>query len=1169
MIQVLYDLRTLEPCYGQLQINSSLQGASYPNTVKSIIPIPIRAMLLIWLHLFASLASEAQIQVTDSDISVVAPGATVQLTGSSLTNVESVSLLRKYNQYTTTSVSAIDDSTLDFIVPSIPSSNNGFVILVEGGLSATVGIGSDFGEHSSVGGYSTNPPPEYLVIKSGGVLTSVPETRVIYVEAGGVMEYVINPDAIEMVFVEDGGVIDFTRYTYPDLSIPMAVYVSPGATVVGDVPYGAFIRQVASLSPSYAIEPFWLGYPINVTVVGNGAVTKSPDQQYYLPNTLVTLTAAPGLNASFSGWSGQTTSTSNPLGKTIGSSAINLTATFASGWLLDVVEIPGVSISVLPDLSLYPDGAEVELTATVSPGYEFLGWAMDASGAGLDAMLVMDENKTVMPVVRKSVYSQLVQISSVDNYLVGAGFDVELSGSNMDDVTGVSLVYEYQIRESPSLEIADASSLTFEVPAQLNQYNPSILFVQGSLGATVGIGDNFANYVNGVGFTPTLEGDEEFIVVKSGSQLHYTPEASAIYVESGALFSISYHDGLMHSIFAEDGAVINFEKYNYPEYEFVTLYHTQDTLFLGTPPYGLNLVEVPAMRPSYGIEGFERGYAVNVNIVGQGSVSAAPDQPFYSYGSQVTLTATPAANYFFQGWGVSANIPNNPYVVQFNSYSDINLIANFSQGWSLQIIDIPGITVTPNPDLASYPDGSIVTLGIEVESGYEFLGWGLDITGSSQSPQITMDESKRVLPIVRRSGYDNLPQIDDAERSTIGPGELITLTGSNLTGIDSIYLTSEWRRYASSVVQVYNATELDFEVPDAPASNRGYFFIAEGPNGSTVGIGSSYIEFTGSETLAEPLPPVVVVKAGSQLPYIPSTEGIYIESGGFLTISPNDGLLGSIFAEDGAVIDFSSYELPEFEYLTIYHTKDTVFLGEIPYGVTFREVSQIRPSYDLEPFKIGFALSISIDGPGTVTIDPEKTFYDANEVVTASATPYAGAYFIRWVGGRSSRSTSIQIYMDRKQTFIARFSTAPDYFTTWRIVHFTTAELADPSISGLDADPDGDFISNAAEYAFGTDPHVASSKKPNKIRIQMVDGERRWVFGYIRPINALDVNYRVLLSTGFVNWDENFDGVSLLVSRELSVEDIGDGMEEVQVELFPDAEVIPQKFFVKLTADIL
>jgi hypothetical protein len=48
-------------------------------------------------------------------------------------------------------------------------------------------------------------------------------------------------------------------------------------------------------------------------------------------------------------------------------------------------------------------------------------------------------------------------------------------------------------------------------------------------------------------------------------------------------------------------------------------------------------------------------------------------------------------------------------------------------------------------------------------------------------------------------------------------------------------------------------------------------------------------------------------------------------------------------------------------------------------------------------------------------------------------------------------------------------------FDAWRFAHFTAAELANPAISGPEADPDGDGATNAQEFATGTAPKNAGS----------------------------------------------------------------------------------------------
>ncbi len=47
---------------------------------------------------------------------------------------------------------------------------------------------------------------------------------------------------------------------------------------------------------------------------------------------------------------------------------------------------------------------------------------------------------------------------------------------------------------------------------------------------------------------------------------------------------------------------------------------------------------------------------------------------------------------------------------------------------------------------------------------------------------------------------------------------------------------------------------------------------------------------------------------------------------------------------------------------------------------------------------------------------------------------------------------------------------APEGFTNWESLYFTPAQLADPTTSGPNADPDGDGVSNLLEFAFNLDP---------------------------------------------------------------------------------------------------
>jgi|GEM_PF-2482874 len=68
-------------------------------------------------------------------------------------------------------------------------------------------------------------------------------------------------------------------------------------------------------------------YTLSANGVGGGTVSASPSQSSYSSGTVVTLTASPALNWSFSGWSGDASGTANPLQLTMNGNK-TVTATF-------------------------------------------------------------------------------------------------------------------------------------------------------------------------------------------------------------------------------------------------------------------------------------------------------------------------------------------------------------------------------------------------------------------------------------------------------------------------------------------------------------------------------------------------------------------------------------------------------------------------------------------------------------------------------------------------------------------------------------------------------------------------------------------------------------------------------------------------------------------------
>ena len=69
---------------------------------------------------------------------------------------------------------------------------------------------------------------------------------------------------------------------------------------------------------------------------------------------------------------------------------------------------------------------------------------------------------------------------------------------------------------------------------------------------------------------------------------------------------------------------------------------------------------------------------------------------------------------------------------------------------------------------------------------------------------------------------------------------------------------------------------------------------------------------------------------------------------------------------------------------------------------------------------------------------------------------------------------------------------------------------ADPAVSGAEADPDGDGITNLMEYALGSDPTASDTSLLPAAGIDTVDGERFLSLTFWRRAAASDLEYRVL-----------------------------------------------------------
>jgi len=203
-------------------------------------------------------------------------------------------------------------------------------------------------------------------------------------------------------------------------------------------------------------------------------------------------------------------------------------------------------------------------------------------------------------------------------------------------------------------------------------------------------------------------------------------------------------------------------------------------------------VAAPTAEPERIDVNFIFEHAVTVDISGQGTVQLDPPGGSYEPGAQVTFEAAAAQGWSFDHWGGdlggSAN-PTSTFVT-----ADKHVTATFVQQVTLTADAGTGGRVEPSS--GTYDLGERVRIEAIPWSGYEFSGWGGDLSGTANPSSITMTADKSVTASFREKPEYSLSIAPPAHgsiqaepsRSSYEQGDQVTLTATPNPG----YVFDSW-----------------------------------------------------------------------------------------------------------------------------------------------------------------------------------------------------------------------------------------------------------------------------------------------------------------------------------------------------------------------------------------
>jgi NOL1/NOP2/fmu family ribosome biogenesis protein len=216
-------------------------------------------------------------------------------------------------------------------------------------------------------------------------------------------------------------------------------------------------------------------------------------------------------------------------------------------------------------------------------------------------------------------------------------------------------------------------------------------------------------------------------------------------------------------------------------------------------------------------------FTLTVTTVGGGAVSGNTQSNYFS-GTTVNLRAEPQPGWYFQSWSGDAAGTSRNVSVLMNW--DKSVAATFAP-LTLLAVAAGGGTVTAN-SASNFVQDSAVTLTGQPHSGWTFLNWMGDASGTNPQASVTMDRPKEVQAVFGTT----------CNTSVLGLGTVVRNFGTGLVPFGGVvrltaipqpgYYLGLWGNAASSVVN-----PLDFTVTNANPT-VGAFFLPLGANQATL-----------------------------------------------------------------------------------------------------------------------------------------------------------------------------------------------------------------------------------------------------------------------------------------------------------------------------------------------
>ena len=208
-------------------------------------------------------------------------------------------------------------------------------------------------------------------------------------------------------------------------------------------------------------------------------------------------------------------------------------------------------------------------------------------------------------------------------------------------------------------------------------------------------------------------------------------------------------------------------------------------------------------------------YTLTLHTNGSGAIVRNPSINAYPAGSVVTVTATPGSGWYFSKWTGDATGNANPLTVTMNGNKVITGTFQALPIFTLTTATNGGGSVSLNPPGGSYFSNAVVSATATAATGWVFLKWTGDASGSSNVVSVTMNANKSIIAVFTRS-----PAIDQSPQNVIA--EVGDTVNFNVHAVGTPPLSYQWWFNNSTIA---GATSTTLTLSNVQSNQEGTYSI--------------------------------------------------------------------------------------------------------------------------------------------------------------------------------------------------------------------------------------------------------------------------------------------------------------------------------------------------------